>query len=81
MDEDPLAAELLRAVRRSPDRRADELAKLLGLPRTNFGRAFGHRLSRPLEELHASGLVEEHDGRYRLTERGRRRLADDALGG
>jgi hypothetical protein len=29
--------------------------------------------------LLADGLVDEHDGRYRLSERGRRTLADRAL--
>jgi hypothetical protein len=79
MDEASLEAELLKAVRRSPDRRAGELADLVGLPRTNFGRPLGHRLRRPLEHLLSAGLVEEHGGRYRVSERGRRRLADQAL--
>jgi DNA-binding IclR family transcriptional regulator len=81
VDEDSLETELLRIVRRAPGRRADELAELLGLPRTNFGRALGHRLSGPLDDLLASGLVQERGGRYRISERGRRRLADDALNG
>jgi hypothetical protein len=80
MDDATLEEELLRAVRRAPDRRPDELAELVGLPRTNFGRPLGHRLRRPLEHLRADGLVEEHDGRYRIAERGRRLLADRAGG-
>jgi hypothetical protein len=79
MDES-LEADLLKAMRRSPNRRAGELADLLGLPRTNFGRPLGHRLRGPLDHLRSAGLVEEHGGRYRLSERGRRRLADEALG-
>ena len=81
MDETSLESELLKAVRRAPDRRAGELADLVGLPRTNFGRPFGHRVREPLEHLRSEGLLEEHGGRYRLSDRGRRRLADEALNG
>ena len=79
MDGGDLESELLRAVRRAPDRGADELAELVGLPRTNFGRGLGHRVREPLEHLLRAGLVEERRGRYRLSDRGRRALAARAL--
>lgn len=80
MHEESLEDELLKAVRRAPNRGAHELADLIGLPRTNFGRPLGHRLQRPLDRLRASGLVDERDGRYVLAERGRRLLAERAAG-
>jgi DNA-binding IclR family transcriptional regulator len=75
-----LDEELLRALRRAPDRKLDELASRLDLPRTNFGRRLDDRLRGPLDRLVAGGLVEEHDGRYRLSPRGRALLAERALG-
>jgi predicted transcriptional regulator len=74
-----LDQELLRALRRSPDRDLDHLAAAIGLPRTNFGRPLGHRLREQVDHLLDEGLVEERRGRYRLSERGRRALADQAL--
>jgi predicted transcriptional regulator len=79
MTEESLEEDLLKAVRRAPNRRPDELADVLGLPRTNFGRSLGHRLRRSLERLRDEGLVEERSGRYRLAERGRVFLAERAL--
>jgi len=78
VDEASLEDELLKAVRNAPGRRADDLAELVGLPRTNFGRPLGHLLHRPLEHLSARGLIEERRGRYRLAEPGRRLLAERA---
>ena len=74
-----LDQELLRALRSSPNRSLGELADAVGLPRTNFGRQLGHRLHEPVERLLGDGLIEEHDGRYRLSESGRRTLARFAL--
>jgi len=74
-----LDQELLRALRGAPDRSLGELADAVGLPRTNFGRPLRNRLREPVERLLADGLVEEHDGRYRLSERGRRTLVERAL--
>jgi DNA-binding IclR family transcriptional regulator len=79
MGELSLDQELLRALRSAPDRSLGELADAVGLPRTNFGRPLSHRLREPVERLLAGGLVEDHHGRYRLSERGRRTLADHAL--
>ena len=75
---DPLDHVLLRFIRRSPERRVDEIADGIGLPRTNFGRPFAHKAVSPLDRLVAEGLVEERDGRYRLSSDGRRALADRA---
>lgn len=72
---------LLRALRRAPGSTVDELADAIGLPRTNFGRPLSRRLRAPLGRLLVDRLVEEHDGRYRLSERGRRTLAERALDG
>lgn len=80
MSERSLDQELLCALRGAPDRDLGELADAVGLPRTNFGRPLRNQLREPVERLHADGLVEEHDGRYRLSEHGRRTLADRALG-
>ena len=66
---------LLRALRSSVDRLAD----LVGLPRTNFGCALSGRLSDPLLRLVADRLVEARDSRYRLSDSGRRALAEHAL--
>src|SRR5712691_11358818 len=70
---------LLRALRAEPNRTLDELAASLGLPRTNFGRRLSHRLPEQVDRLVAAGLVEEYFSRSRLTEKGRRALADRAL--
>lgn len=72
---------LLRTLRAEPNRSLDEFAASLGVPRTNFGRRLSHRLVKPVNRLVGAGLVEQHDGRYRLTEKGRRALADQALDG
>jgi DNA-binding IclR family transcriptional regulator len=77
---DDLELELLRALRGSPDSRLDDLADAVGLPRTNFGRPLSGRLQEPISELVAGGLVEDHDGRYRLSSDGRRILAARAHG-
>lgn len=77
----PADEELLRALRRAPDRSLDELATAVGLPRTNFGRPFGHLIREPVEHLLAAGLVQERGGRYRLSQQGRRVLAERALNG
>ena len=70
---------LLRALRSAPESSLGELADAVGLPRTNFGRPLGRRLREPISQLVAEGLVEDHGGRYRLSERGRRALAERAL--
>jgi hypothetical protein len=79
MDE-RLDEELLRALRRLPNRKVGHLARALGRPTTNFGRRLGDRLREPLEQLVAAGLVEEQHGRYRLSAHGRATLAERALG-
>ncbi len=76
-----LEDEVLRALRALPDQTLGELADALGLPRTNFGRPLTRRVQGPVEQLINERLVEEHDGRYRLSERGRRMLAERALDG
>ena len=80
MKHDSLDEELLKAIRRAPNHKSDELAELIGLPRTNFGRPLGHRLQHPLQQLCDQGLIEEQRGRYRLTEQGRQVLAARASG-
>jgi len=80
MEQMPLEKELLRELRRAPSRRLEELAEAVGLPRTNFGRRLSTRLRAPLARLLDDGLIVEHRGRYRLTERGRRALAEYELG-
>jgi predicted transcriptional regulator len=72
---------LLRTLRAEPNRSLDEFAASLGVPRTNFGRRLSHRLVKQVNRLVGAGLVEQHDGRYHLTEKGRRALADQALDG
>jgi DNA-binding IclR family transcriptional regulator len=72
---------VLRAIRSAPDSSLGELADVVGLPRTNFGRRLSRRLRGPVSHLVDGGLVAEHGDRYRLTERGRRTLADIALAG
>jgi DNA-binding MarR family transcriptional regulator len=79
MDEESLEYEVLRALRSAPGSRAVALAAAVGLPRTNFGRQLDHGLSETLERLAADGLVEKERGRYRLSERGRRELAERQL--
>lgn len=76
MDEASFEDVILLALRRSPGRRSDELAEMVGLPRTNFGRQLTNRLRQPLKRLLNEGLIEEDRGRYQLTDDGRRRLAD-----
>jgi len=76
----PLEHALLRALRRSPNRTLPELAEVLGLPRTNFGRRLSSPLEAPLDDLLAEGLIVERRGRYRLTERGRSTLTEYELG-
>jgi DNA-binding PadR family transcriptional regulator len=72
--------DLLRAIRNLPGRRAEDLADALRLPRTNFGRPVTNTLRDGLDELVDAGLVEERRGRFRLSEAGRRALADRTLG-
>ena len=74
-----LDIELLRAIRSLPGRSLPELADAVGLPRTNFGRPLGSRLRPHADRLRDAGLVEADSGRYRLTDRGRRALAEQAL--
>ncbi len=78
---DNVELELLRALRGLPDSSLSDLAGAIGLPRTNFGRPLSRPVQRPLGELVADGLVEEHRGRYRLSSDGRRTLAEHALDG
>ncbi len=80
MTDESLADDLLRALRRSPNSGLADLAVEVGLPRTNFGRPLSERLRPPLERLVADGLIDERHGRYRLSDRGRRALAERALG-
>lgn len=70
---------ILLALRSSPGSRAGELAEAVGLPRTNFGRRMKKRLRQPLERLKAAGLIEEHRGRYEITDEGRRSLSEHFL--
>jgi DNA-binding IclR family transcriptional regulator len=74
-----LEDEVLRALRARPDQTLGELADTVGLPRTNFGRRLARRVQSAVEHLVNERLVEEYDGRYRLSERGRRTLAERAL--
>jgi hypothetical protein len=79
MDEEALEHELLRALRTAPGSNVDGLAAAVGLPRTNFGRRLTRGLHETLERLAADGLVDEDRGRYRLTDEGRRELAERQL--
>lgn len=79
MAETALEETLLRVIRNSPDRTLDELADAVSLPRTNFGRPLTRRLHEPIRRFVADGLVDEHNGHYRLSEHGRRSLAERAL--
>jgi coproporphyrinogen III oxidase-like Fe-S oxidoreductase len=79
MDEEALEQDLLRALRKSPGSTVNTLAGVIGLPRTNFGRRMNLGLYEALERLAADGLVEEERGRYRLTDEGRRDLAERQL--
>jgi coproporphyrinogen III oxidase-like Fe-S oxidoreductase len=79
MDEEALEQDLLRALRKSPGSTVNTLARVIGLPRTNFGRRMSLGLYEALERLAADGLVEEERGRYRLTDEGRRDLAERQL--
>ena len=78
MDQASLEEAILLALRRSPGSRSRDLAEAVGLPRTNFGRQLETSLGKPLETLLATGMIEEDHGRYDLTQRGRRRLAERA---
>jgi DNA-binding PadR family transcriptional regulator len=75
-----LDEELLRAVRSAPNRRLAELEELVGSPRTNFGRPVTKGLRTALRRLVDDGLVEEDRGAYRISELGRRSLAEGAFG-
>jgi hypothetical protein len=79
MDAHSLEHELLRALRSAPASKPAALAAAVGLPRTNFGRRLGRGHDEALGRLVADGLVAEERGRYRLTERGRRELAERQL--
>ena len=79
MDVERLQHELLRALRKAPGRSVNALADAVGLPRTNFGRRMNRGLHGTLERLAAAGLVDEERGRYRLTDQGRRELAERQL--
>jgi DNA-binding IclR family transcriptional regulator len=79
LDDQELA--VLRALRSSPDSDLVDLAAAVGLPRTTFGRPLSRRLRQPVDQLVADGLVEQHGDRYRLSQRGRRALAELALDG
>jgi DNA-binding MarR family transcriptional regulator len=79
LEEEALEQELLRALRRAPGSTVKALAGMVGLPRTNFGRRMSRGLHETLERLAADGLVEEERGRYRLTDEGRRELAERQL--
>jgi DNA-binding MarR family transcriptional regulator len=76
MDEAPLDESILLTLRRMPGSSADAIAERLGLPRTNSGRQMTKRLSRPLQRLLAAGLIEEDHRHYRLTQEGRKSLAE-----
>ena len=71
--------DLLRALRNVPDRNVDQLAEAVGLPRTNFGRAPSSRIRERVRHLVDEGLVEEHGKRFRISEHGRRLLAERAV--
>ena len=76
MNEARLDEAILLAIRRAPDSSADALAERLGLPRTNFGRHMKKRSTRPLQRLLAAGLIEESHHHRRLTQEGRKSLAE-----
>jgi predicted transcriptional regulator len=76
MDEAPLDESILLTLRGMPGSSADAIAERLGLPRTNSGRQMTKRLSRPLQRLLAAGLIEEDHRHYRLTQEGRKSLAE-----
>jgi DNA-binding transcriptional ArsR family regulator len=79
MDEETLEHQLLCALRKAPGRCVNALADAVGLPRTNFGRRMNLGLDEMVERLTADGLVDEERGRYRLTDEGRRELAERQL--
>jgi DNA-binding IclR family transcriptional regulator len=81
LEVDRAELELLRAIRASPEAALADVAAALGLPRSNFGRRLNRRLVGPMNHLIETGLVECHGSRYRLSERGRRLLAEHALDG
>lgn len=80
MESASLEEAILLALRNSPGSRSGELAEAVGLPRTNFGRRLKNHLRQPLEQLLAEGFIEHDRGRYRLTEDGRREVAQRASG-
>ena len=73
-----LDEELLRVLRRGPNRTLSQLASDVG-PRTNFGRVLTNRLRDPVDRLVATGLIEECRGHYRLSVSGRRALGGRAF--
>ena len=73
--------EMLRALRAAPETGLDGLAAALGLPRSNFGRRLNQRVLAPLARLVERGLVEQDGKRYRVSERGRKLLAERAFKG
>jgi DNA-binding Lrp family transcriptional regulator len=73
-----LDEELLRVLRRAPDRTLSQLASDVG-PRTNFGRVLTHRIREPVDRLVDTGLIEECRGHYRLSVAGRRVLGERAF--
>jgi hypothetical protein len=75
----PLEQMLLSALRSGPERTLGELAQAVGFPRTNYGRTVHNRVRKPVQRLVTQGLIEQHGRRYRVSERGRRALADSAL--
>jgi DNA-binding IclR family transcriptional regulator len=72
---------LLRALRARGETSLAELADSLGLPRSNFGRHLSQRLVAPVNRLIEAGFVKRDGARYRLSQRGRRLLAERALNG
>lgn len=74
-----LEQKLLSALRSGPERTLDELAQAVGFPRTNYGRTLGNRVRTPVQRLLMQGLIEKRGRRYRVSDRGRRALADTAL--
>jgi DNA-binding Lrp family transcriptional regulator len=79
VDEPTLDDDLLRALRNKREQSVDQLAEAVGLPRTNFGRAPRRRVRERVRHLVDQGLIEEHGKRYRISEHGRRVLAERTL--
>ena len=79
-----LELEELKQRRRSPDDEPPTLGDphtdiWVTLPHAGARRRLLRKLRRPVQELVSAGLIEEDGRRYRLSERGRRLLADQAL--